>query len=49
MLTPNQLEENYFNQLVSFYDSIGRFPEIEEDEAPLYLLCTEYENFVKEL
>jgi len=25
-----------------FLDQIGRFPEIEEDEEPLYLLCNEY-------
>jgi len=25
-----------------FYENVGRFPEIEEDEAPLYLLCNEY-------
>ena len=25
-----------------FYDPVGRFPEIEEDEKPLYLLCNEY-------
>lgn len=25
-----------------FYEPIGRFPEIEEDEAPYRLLCTEY-------
>lgn len=25
-----------------FYDQVGRFPEIEEDEAPLRLLCNEY-------
>jgi len=25
-----------------FYKAIGRFPEIEEDEAPYRLLCTEY-------
>lgn len=25
-----------------FYDPAGRFPVIEEDEAPLYLLCNEY-------
>lgn len=25
-----------------FYDKTGRFPEIEEDEEPLYLLCNEY-------
>jgi D-lyxose ketol-isomerase len=25
-----------------FYEDVGRFPEIIEDEAPLHLLCTEY-------
>jgi D-lyxose ketol-isomerase len=25
-----------------FYEPIGRFPEIEEDEPPLYLLCQDY-------
>jgi len=25
-----------------FLEQVGRFPSIEEDEAPLYLLCTEY-------
>ncbi len=25
-----------------FYEQMGRFPKIEEDEAPLYLLCNEY-------
>lgn len=25
-----------------FFKSSGRFPKIEEDEAPLYLLCTDY-------
>lgn len=25
-----------------FIDPVGRFPEIEEDEEPLYLLCNEY-------
>lgn len=25
-----------------FYETQGRFPVIEEDEAPLYLLCNEY-------
>jgi len=25
-----------------FYEKQGRFPEIEEDAAPLYLLCNEY-------
>ena len=28
-----------------FHDQIGRFPEIEEDEAPLRLLCNEYDKF----
>jgi len=27
-----------------FYKNIGRFPEIEEDEAPYRLLCNEYPN-----
>ena len=25
-----------------FYDKVGRFPDIEEDEQPLYYLCNEY-------
>ena len=25
-----------------FYENIGRFPEIEEDEVPYRLLCSEY-------
>jgi hypothetical protein len=25
-----------------FYERLGRFPEIVEDQAPLYYLCTEY-------
>jgi D-lyxose ketol-isomerase len=25
-----------------FHDDVGRFPQIEEDEVPLYLLCNEY-------
>lgn len=28
-----------------FYEPIGRFPEIEEDEAPRYLLVTDYERY----
>jgi len=28
-----------------FYDPVGRFPEIEEDETPLYLLYNEYPTF----
>ena len=27
-----------------FHESYGRFPAIEEDEEPLYLLCNEYPN-----
>ena len=27
-----------------FYDKVGRFPEIEEDEAPVRLLCNEYDR-----
>ena len=27
-----------------FHDKVGRFPEIEEDEAPLHLLCNEYDK-----
>ena len=27
-----------------FYEPAGRFPKIEEDEAPLHLLCNEYEG-----
>ncbi|HSN78181.1 MAG TPA: D-lyxose/D-mannose family sugar isomerase [Anaerolineae bacterium] len=30
-----------------FYEPVGRFPEIEEDEPPLYLLCTEYARFYR--
>ena len=29
-----------------FYEPIGRFPEIEEDETPKYLLCTEYPGII---
>jgi D-lyxose ketol-isomerase len=28
-----------------FYERVGRFPEIEEDEPPLYLLCTDYAQY----
>ncbi len=28
-----------------FYEPTGRFPDIEEDEAPLHLLCTDYARF----
>ena len=30
-----------------FYDEVGRFPAIEEDEAPLYYLCNEYSALKK--
>ena len=29
-----------------FYEPVGRFPEIEEDEAPLHLLCSDYGKFL---
>jgi D-lyxose ketol-isomerase len=28
-----------------FYDSVGRFPEIVEDEAPVHLLAIDYPNY----
>lgn len=28
-----------------FYEEVGRFPSIEEDEPPYHLLCTEYGSF----
>ena len=28
-----------------FYDKVGRFPTIEEDEAPLHLLTNDYKNY----
>jgi D-lyxose ketol-isomerase len=30
-----------------FYDPIGRFPTVEEDEAPLHLLCNDYGRYYK--
>jgi D-lyxose ketol-isomerase len=30
-----------------FYEQTGRFPEIEEDVPPLYLLCTDYVRFYR--
>lgn len=30
-----------------FYESVGRFPEIEEDEPPLYLLVTDYPKYYR--
>lgn len=35
----DDVSDNYF------YDSPGRFPAIEEDEAPLYLLCNDYDRY----
>jgi len=28
-----------------FYEPVGRFPDIEEDEPPLYLLCNDYPRY----
>jgi D-lyxose ketol-isomerase len=30
-----------------FYDPVGRFPEIEEDEPPLHLLCNDYPRYYR--
>ena len=30
----------------NFYDDIGRFPDIEEDVMPEYLLCSDYQKFL---
>jgi D-lyxose ketol-isomerase len=30
-----------------FYEAIGRFPAIEEDEPPLHLLCTDYPRYCR--
>ena len=32
-----------------FYETLGRFPEIDEDEAPLHYLCCDYEKLQKEI
>ena len=29
-----------------FYESVGRFPEIIEDEAPIHLLASDYKNYI---
>jgi D-lyxose ketol-isomerase len=31
-----------------FYDPVGRFPEIEEDEQPLHLLVTDYPHYYRQ-
>jgi D-lyxose ketol-isomerase len=30
-----------------FHEPVGRFPEIEEDEPPLYLLCNDYGRYYR--
>lgn len=30
-----------------FYEQVGRFPLIEEDQEPLHLLCSDYEKYLK--
>ena len=30
-----------------FYEPLGRFPSVEEDEPPLHLLCNEYPSAIK--
>ena len=30
-----------------FYEPVGRFPDIEEDEEPLYLLCNDYGKYYR--
>jgi D-lyxose ketol-isomerase len=30
-----------------FYDPVGRFPDIEEDVPPLYLLSNDYSRYYK--
>jgi D-lyxose ketol-isomerase len=30
-----------------FYEQVGRFPQIEEDVPPLYLLCTDYPKYYR--
>lgn len=31
-----------------FYEPVGRFPEIEEDVPPLYLLCNDYDQYYQQ-
>lgn len=38
-LVNDDLKDNHF------LDAAGRFPAIEEDEPPLYLLCTDYDRY----
>ena len=30
----------------NFYSGLPRFPDIEEDEAPIYILCTDYKKYL---
>jgi D-lyxose ketol-isomerase len=30
-----------------FYETVGRFPDVEEDEPPLYLLCKDYARYYR--
>ena len=30
-----------------FYETLARFPDLVEDEPPLYLLCTDYDRYVR--
>lgn len=32
-----------------FYETVGRFPQVEEDEEPLHLLCSDYDKFLAPL
>ena len=36
-------DDNYDNR---FLDTVGRFPEIEEDEEPVHLLVSDYKNYI---
>jgi len=40
-LVNDDASDNYF------YDPVGRFPEIEEDDEPLYLLVNDYERYIQ--
>ena len=40
-LVNDDASDNYF------YDGVGRFPEIDEDEEPVHLLVSDYESYVR--
>lgn len=42
-MTGEVSQVNDDNTDAMFYDKCGRFSTIEEDEPPLYLLCSEYQ------